>query len=257
MVLGFHHYARSLRNFYNLTQNTCETGKYDEFIEDAVDYISDKYKDIYVQTFQRDTLIKKFWNGQTKVSLEHVFYQKKKERCFLQTTVEMVENSYTGDIEAVLYGFDITQEYISRKLPELLYQSEFESVSIIDAPNHTYTLQKFDMVNDLEKNTFVDYDTQKDVFYTFSHSSNTAYTEFGVPGVSAKRRRFGTSASHIGQIQPCASDRTGNGQYTENHCFLQVNGLPGNVGDRMLRFYEGIRYVTKNRKINHPPCCCG
>ena len=142
----------------NLTQNTCETGKYDEFIEDAVDYISDKYKDIYVQTFQRDTLIKKFWNGQTKVSLEHVFYQKKKERCFLQTTVEMVENSYTGDIEAVLYGFDITQEYISRKLPELLYQSEFESVSIIDAPNHTYTLQKFDMVNDLEKNTFVDYD---------------------------------------------------------------------------------------------------
>lgn len=33
--------------------------------------------------------------------------------------------------------------------------------------------------------TFVDYNTHKDVFYTFSHSSNTAYTEFGVPGVSS------------------------------------------------------------------------
>lgn len=33
--------------------------------------------------------------------------------------------------------------------------------------------------------TFVDLDTQKDVFYTFCHSNNTAYTEFGVPGVSS------------------------------------------------------------------------
>ena len=52
---------------------------------------------------------------------------------------------------------------------------------------------------------------------------------FSVSGASTKRRRFRTPASHIGQIQPCASDRTGNGQYTENHCVLQVYGLPGDV----------------------------
>ena len=142
----------------NLTQNTCERGYYDEFIEDAATYVSDKYQEPYKQIFNRQKLIENFKKGETKVTLEHVFYQKKKERCFIQTTIEMVENSYTGDIEAVFYGFDITQEFISRKLPELLYQSEFESVSIIDAPNHTYKLQKFDVVHEVEKDTFFDYE---------------------------------------------------------------------------------------------------
>lgn len=142
----------------NLTHNTCEKGYYDEFIEEAATFISDKYKESYKQTFSRQKLVENFWKGETKVTLEHVFYQKRKERCFVQTTIEMVENSYTGDIEAVLYGFDITQEYISRKLPELLYQSEFESVSIIDAPNHTYKLQKFDVFHETEKNTLFDYE---------------------------------------------------------------------------------------------------
>ena len=41
-----------------------------------------------------------------------------------------------------------------------------------------------------------------------------------------------------GPLFQCAPDRAGNRQQARNGGFLQIHGLFGNVGDRMLRVYE-------------------
>ena len=84
------------------------------------------------QLFVQENLLKEFAAGRTIISLETVAQgdQDEKIRMF-RITIEMIRNSVTDDIEGVLYFQDITESYLAEKIPQLLYQKNFEKVALI------------------------------------------------------------------------------------------------------------------------------
>ena len=79
------------------------------------------------QLFVQENLLIEFAAGRTIISLETVAQgdQDEKIRMF-RITIEMIRNSVTDDIEGVLYFQDITESYLAEKIPQLLYQKNFE-----------------------------------------------------------------------------------------------------------------------------------
>ena len=70
----------------------------------------------------------------------------KKIRMFC-ITIEMIRNSVTDDIEGVLYFQDITESYLAEKIPQLLYQKNFEKVALIDARRNLINMESTEDFN--------------------------------------------------------------------------------------------------------------
>ena len=102
------------------------------------------------QLFVQENLLKEFAAGRTIISLETVAQgdQDEKIRMF-RITIEMIRNSVTDDIEGVLYFQDITESYLAEKIPQLLYQKNFEKVALIDARRNLINRQKILMHTDI------------------------------------------------------------------------------------------------------------
>ena len=50
----------------------------------------------------------------------------------VRATVEMVHNSSHNRLEAMLYFSDVTEHYLTEKIPHMLYQNNFDKIAIID-----------------------------------------------------------------------------------------------------------------------------
>ncbi len=50
----------------------------------------------------------------------------------IRTTVEMIRNASHNRLEAMIYFSDVTENYLSEKIPHMLYQKNFDRIAIID-----------------------------------------------------------------------------------------------------------------------------
>ena len=113
------------------------------------------------QLFVQENLLKEFAAGRTIISLETVAQgdQDEKIRMF-RITIEMIRNSVTDDIEGVLYFQDITESYLAEKIPQLLYQKNFEKVALIDARRNLINMESTEDFNAYRYlHTKIDYNT--------------------------------------------------------------------------------------------------
>jgi EAL domain-containing protein (putative c-di-GMP-specific phosphodiesterase class I)/PleD family two-component response regulator len=105
----------------------------------------------YYNTFMPENLIQKFKNGETKISLEHTYIIKGDYRIYMRSEARMVLDSMSGDILCHYYAFDITEEYLDKVLPELLYEKDYSFVGIINAINGTMMIRKLGIADPEEK----------------------------------------------------------------------------------------------------------
>ena len=49
-----------------------------------------------------------------------------------RVTAELVRNSFSNQIEAILYFTNITEKYLAEKMPQILYQKSYEEIAVID-----------------------------------------------------------------------------------------------------------------------------
>ena len=114
------------------------------------------------QLFVQENLLKEFAGGRTNLFRLKQFAQGDKDekiRMF-RITIEMIRNSVTDDIEGVLYFQDITESYLAEKIPQLLYQKNFEKVALIDARRNLINMESTEDFNAYRYlHTKIDYNT--------------------------------------------------------------------------------------------------
>ena len=113
-------------------------------INDSARYIPDpERREEYINAFTRENLVSSFMNGITKVSVDHTFILPEDEKRYCTTTVDMVRNPVSDDIEGILFIRDITESYLQARINAALIESKYECVALIDAGRGTLVIDSF------------------------------------------------------------------------------------------------------------------
>lgn len=132
----------------NVTSGTCVSGssslKKLELLES--DHTLDQYikrisvsipqeieRNSFIQKFSRQHMLASFEKGHTIIQEEYPVYSGDSQRPQLfRVTAELVRNSFSNQIEAILYFTNITEKYLAEKMPQILYQKSYEEIAVID-----------------------------------------------------------------------------------------------------------------------------
>ena len=111
-----------------------------ELFDIAADRVPDeKERQIYMNCIDRYNLLNAFNSGQKSVSLNHN-YNICGRQMFLTTTINMYRNPLTGDIEGLVYLFDMSHQYVEKKIQSLLIGRQFESIALIKVNTGMFSL---------------------------------------------------------------------------------------------------------------------
>lgn len=78
-------------------------------------------------------MLASFEKGHTIIQEEYPVYSGDSQRPQLfRVTAELVRNSFSNQIEAILYFTNITEKYLAEKMPQILYQKSYEEIAVID-----------------------------------------------------------------------------------------------------------------------------
>ena len=70
-------------------------------------FVNQKSAEEFASLFSRENLLERFENGETKVRMENLFELSKDRRTLLSTTITMIRNPFTKDVEGVSYAHDV------------------------------------------------------------------------------------------------------------------------------------------------------
>lgn len=110
-----------------------------EYIDDYIERVSkliihEDEKQAFRAIINQDHLLKVFANDERVLSVDASIYDTKQEEPIkIRCTVELLQNSLSGDIEGLLYFSNITTQYLMEQMTKLLYQRNFDSVLVLDA----------------------------------------------------------------------------------------------------------------------------
>lgn len=140
---------------FNISRNICsngisdiktvlmlqDSGTVDGYVEKAINMIPDKEEGkVFAKTFNRRALKAAYRKGKTIVALKHTYIGDDGDRKLLVTTVDMVNNPATGDIEGILYAKDITTAYVGDRIKEFLINKGYDSIAIVDLSNDSASI---------------------------------------------------------------------------------------------------------------------
>ena len=129
----------------NLTKDECEYGtskvpealiatsgiSATELFDIAAERVPDEdERQIYAEYIDRYSLLNAYSGGQKSVSLNHNYHLCGKDM-YLTTTINMYRNPLTGDVEGVVYLFDMSHQYLEKKIQSRLIGKQFESIAVI------------------------------------------------------------------------------------------------------------------------------
>ncbi len=133
----------------NVTKGICVAGsanrkeinllKGREYIDYYIERVSkliihEDEKQAFRAIINQDHLLKVFANDERVLSVDASIYDTKQEEPIkIRCTVELLQNSLSGDIEGLLYFSNITTQYLMEQMTKLLYQRNFDSVLVLDA----------------------------------------------------------------------------------------------------------------------------
>lgn len=129
----------------NLTKDECEYGtskipealiatsgiSATELFDIAAERVPDEdERQVYAEYIDRYSLLNAYSSGQKSVSLNHNYHLCGKDM-YLTTTINMYRNPLTGDVEGVVYLFDMSHQYLEKKIQSRLIGKQFESIAVI------------------------------------------------------------------------------------------------------------------------------
>ena len=96
--------------------------------------VNQKSAEEFASLFSRENLLERFENGETKVRMEHLFELSKDRRTLLSTTITMIRNPFTKDVEGVIYAHDVSGTHLERHIKKLLLEREYLGILLISIP---------------------------------------------------------------------------------------------------------------------------
>lgn len=147
----------------NLTTNWCGMGSsqyfnilklqekntVDGFFELAEKFVSvESDKERFKEILNRKRLINEFEQGNTKISLEYRYLIEDNKIEWIITSVDMIKNPVTGDIEAILYSLNINNRKISEAIIYETLKKDYDNIAIVYANTQNYILYN------IERNEF-------------------------------------------------------------------------------------------------------
>lgn len=169
----------------NVTDGTCKSGssslknlelqEEDRTLDQYINRISTSIpqedgRRSFTENFSRKHMLDSFEKGHTVIQENYPVYSTENQRLqFYRVTAEMVRDAFFGQIEAILYFTDITGKYLAEKMPQILYQKNYEQIAVIDLRRRKIVTSEetvFDFSQSLEQE--MDYDQyQKKVMKCF------------------------------------------------------------------------------------------
>jgi signal transduction histidine kinase/CheY-like chemotaxis protein/PAS domain-containing protein len=163
----------------NLTRNLCIVShtlsqlladqqnikKYDDFIGTIAKVIvNENAKEKYLELFSSQSLLNSYASGKTNVSFEFKRYGSDGKKYWNKTTVNMLQNPETEDIECVMYSNDITREKVRNDIIRIT-TSGYDTVSLLFLDSgllHSFfvsdTIPKYYDIFVLEQGTTIHFD---------------------------------------------------------------------------------------------------
>lgn len=158
----------------NLTQNLCESGYsadpeimqlfYESSINDffrkaalMIPYPEEKQK--FIKIFQKQHLMDEFLKGNSKIAMEHHVLLQSGRKDWINTSVEMLRNPETGDIEAVAYEVNINHKKMEEQIIHEILKYDYEIIYYVDCRTHSYyTFRNEDgkIISEGQKENFFD-----------------------------------------------------------------------------------------------------
>jgi hypothetical protein len=129
----------------NLSRNSCEEPhvhsassaqvdhllNYDDFLSRLESLIIDpQEKAVFAECFSRAKLLEGFNAGNDVFSLEYGRYDLLKERHVIRTSVKLIRNPLTSDIEGVISSLDISQERLMGSLFTIMTRHEYDFITL-------------------------------------------------------------------------------------------------------------------------------
>ena len=109
----------------------------------------------FTEKFSRKYMLDSFEKGHTIIQENYPVYSTENHRPQLyRVTAEMVRNSFSNHIEAILYFTNITEKYLAEKMPQILYQKNYEQIAVIDLKRRKIAINSaevFDFSQSLER----------------------------------------------------------------------------------------------------------
>lgn len=135
-------YGAACSDYASLVMDTaeCSVCDYLNFLSGFVQ--GKKTNREFREKINRENLLSLFEKGEILVTFTSDFMLEKEKRRILKFTVAMEKNTFTGDVEAVLYTEDATSEYLQSHFIPMLYRSNFQVIGVIDLRRGTIAMNK-------------------------------------------------------------------------------------------------------------------
>ena len=140
----------------NLTKNWCgdgkspldfvlkqqESGTADGYLLAFSDLIADEdVKTAYLAKFDRKSLLERFKNGETYLSLQYPIVYENGARHWRNAQLYMLQNPITGDVEAVTYAVDIDEQKKNELIARRITGENFEYIGLVDPRLRSFELR--------------------------------------------------------------------------------------------------------------------
>lgn len=141
---------------FNLTKNWCkdgqsdmpeiltfqESGTVDGFFEaEYAKNVDEEILQEYKKVFNRESLLKAFYEGKTQISFDHkCYFKQKNEVIWITTFIFMIQNPDTSDVEGFIYSRNINNQKINEQIMKTVIGLEYDFITVIDGINNTFFL---------------------------------------------------------------------------------------------------------------------
>ncbi len=137
----------------NLSQNLCsggqsvfpyllklqEDGTVDGFFQRVYPDIPEKaQRQQYSSIFSKENMIASFYAGTTRLSVEHLFKVSEDRYEWITTHANIIKNPVTGDIESLIYAFNIHYTKMLRFMMEHTVENDYDYVAMVNAQNERH-----------------------------------------------------------------------------------------------------------------------
>ena len=102
----------------------------------------DNTREQFVNTYSSANLKKCFAESRRQVDMDssYIYFGKK---VFVHTTVYIVPNEFTHELDCIMNGVDMSENYINERLPRMLYEKEYEMVAVIDVETNSVNIKEY------------------------------------------------------------------------------------------------------------------
>lgn len=94
---------------------------------------SKKEAEKYLDIFKCSSLINRFEKGDSNISYTHRFCSSRRPLTWVTTTARIMQNPFSGDVEALLYGNDVDSEVTFQKLMSGVIKTGYDFIACLDA----------------------------------------------------------------------------------------------------------------------------